>query len=189
MTFKVLGAGSQPRMQLHLGSCHRVPVYWGASFAVHAICTTHRDGLAPSQSQPQRTSVAGKRQPDLTSPEVWLHAGLVSGCLAPSPGRGAKPQKRAWVTFQGPANLAAPWVKSGVQPAMSPAQLKGIKRQFAAEIRTHGQAPTAGPRPQSMTSAVRLFLTRFLRPAAPAPRLSLCTWNPASCGLQYLQCR
>ena len=70
MTFKVLGAGSQPKLQLHLGSCHHVPVYLGASFAVHAICTTHRDGLAPSQSQPQRTSVAGKRQPDLTSPEV-----------------------------------------------------------------------------------------------------------------------
>lgn len=59
------------------------------------------------------------------APRPRLRAGL-----APSPGRGAKPQRRAWVTFQGPANLAAPRVKAGARPAASPAPLTGMRQRL-----------------------------------------------------------
>lgn len=81
----------------------------------------------PLTTAPPRPSASLTELPLLESgnqiraaPRLRLRAGL-----AASPARGAKPQKHAWVAFQGPANLAAPQVKAGVRPAMSPAQLKG----------------------------------------------------------------
>lgn len=114
------------------------------------------------------------------APRPRLRAGL-----APSPGRGAKPQRRAWVTFQGPANLAAPQVKAGARPAASPAPLTGMRQRLLQRHTLAGRM--CGQRQPTSHARWRHALPNtFFLPGAPAPPPSSCTWSPASRRVQML---
>lgn len=67
---RVCGAGSRPNVWPPLESCRLMPTHLGdlpkCPLHVHAP----HDGPAVSRCRPDWTSVAGKRQPDLGSPEA-----------------------------------------------------------------------------------------------------------------------
>jgi hypothetical protein len=88
----------------------------GVSFSSCTVFTLILMALPCPQSEPWWASIAGRWQSDLTNLTLQLHTRLASGCLAPSAGRGAKPQKLAWVTFQ-------------IQPTWQPCGVKAVCEQ------------------------------------------------------------
>lgn len=84
----------------------------------------------------------------------------------------------------GSGQLGSPVGQIWCAASVSPAQLKGIKRRSAGEIRAHGHDSAAGLHPRSTVSRTGLFPTCFLQPGGPAAPLSLCSRKPASCRVE-----
>lgn len=80
--------------------------------------------------------------------------------------------------------MAAPWAKAGVQPAMSPAQLNGIKRCFAVETRAGGTLRQHCP----THTLFPLPCTYALSPPARSPRLHISPHAPGTHLLAGSEC-